>query len=304
MPDVLISVVIPTRNRPKEVVSCLDALALQSVSGDSFEVIVVDDGGTPPLKLDFDRWPDSFSISLIHQKNTGPAGARNAGVAAARGGVVAFTDDDCRPSPHWIEMLGDALRNNPEALVGGSVVNGLKSDIFAEASQIILDMVYEHFNADQEAAFFFASNNMACSRSGYVAVGGFDEKFPTPAGEDRDFSDRWRSCGRYLRYVPDATIEHRHALTARKFFWMYYRYGQGAHRFSVLRRSRRSGAMSQDLAFHASLPVRVIKHLRRVKGFSARIGICFALALWQFANAVGFLSAMFGDASLLNRTKR
>ena len=102
------SIVIPTRNRPHAVERCLDALAAQTLPPGSFEVIVVDDGGEPSLALDPTRWASKFELKVIRQNNTGPAGARNRGVAVARGEFLAFTDDDCLPgwknsSPHCAE---------------------------------------------------------------------------------------------------------------------------------------------------------------------------------------------------------
>jgi glycosyltransferase involved in cell wall biosynthesis len=104
------SIIIPTRNRPQAVEHCLDSLAAQTVPPSSFEVIVVDDGSEPALALDLERWTSKFAWKLIHQKNTGPAGARNRGAAEARGEFLAFTDDDCLPTPTWLETLIAALR--------------------------------------------------------------------------------------------------------------------------------------------------------------------------------------------------
>ena len=68
----LASVVIPTRNRPRAVESCLDALTEQTLPPGSFEVIVVDDGSQPPLAPDPTRLEAKFDFKLIRQKNTGP----------------------------------------------------------------------------------------------------------------------------------------------------------------------------------------------------------------------------------------
>jgi GT2 family glycosyltransferase len=82
--------------------------------------------------------------------------------------------------------------------------------VYAETSQLILEIVYEHFNSDLSNAYFFASNNIAMRRSDYLASGGFDGEFGSPASEDREFCDRWRLQGRSLRWVPSAQVEHRH----------------------------------------------------------------------------------------------
>lgn len=289
------SVVIPTRNRPRAVVGCLDALAVQTLPAGAFEAVVVDDGSEPPLALDAARWAAKFQLRVLHQPNTGPAGARNRGVAAAHGEFIAFTDDDCRPTPAWLETLVATLRADTDILVGGSTFNGLEDDLFAAASQLILDLVYSHFNRDPEQAFFFASNNLACARADCLALGAFDEDFATPAGEDRDFCDRWRCSGRRLVWRPAARVEHRHPLNLRSFLALYYRYGRGARLYARRRRGRRSGSMREDVTFHAFLPVRLMRHLGHTPSLRRRVGLCAALLAWELANAAGFLAATWGN---------
>lgn len=284
------SVIIPTRNRPRAVERCLDALASQTMPAGSFEVIVVDDGSSTPLELDAARWAGHFDLTLIRQANTGPAGARNRGVEAASGEVVAFTDDDCLPTATWLATLVAALRGYPAALVGGSTFNGLKEDLFAETSQLIVEMVYGHFNRDPANAYFFASNNMALRRDCYLAIRGFDEEFASPGAEDRELCDRWRMQRWPLVWVPNAQIEHRHAQNLQGFVRLHWRYGQGAFLYQAKRKERSSGTMSDDLMFHRELPGRIRASISRYP-LGRRLKLLSALFLWQVANAVGFFHA-------------
>lgn len=287
MLDPAFSVIIPTRNRPQAIAACLAALVEQTVPSDSFEVIVVDDGSRLPLVLDRARWEKAFAFRLIRQPNTGPSGARNRGAEEARGRFLAFTDDDCRPAPAWLETLGNALRHQPDALVGGTSINGLPDDLFATASQLIIDLVYGHFNADAGHAYFFASNNMACGREAFHSIGAFDKDFKMPGAEDREFCDRWRMGERPMLWVREALIEHRHHQGLREFARLHYRYGRGAYRYQAMRKARRSGNMHTDLAFHGSLPKLVLPRLMHLRP-AIRLPVVFALGLWQTANAAGF----------------
>ena len=79
----IVSVVIPTYNRPESIRNCLDALALQMLSPDTFEVVVIDDGSPNPLTLDPGEWASAFLLRLVRQENSGPSGARNRGADAA-----------------------------------------------------------------------------------------------------------------------------------------------------------------------------------------------------------------------------
>jgi GT2 family glycosyltransferase len=288
MSDPLVTVVIPTYGRPRELRHCLAALAAQTIRGD-WDVVVVDDGSPEPLD------PHDFGITarlgwrVIRQANAGPSAARNRGVQEARGEFVAFTDDDCRPEPTWLENLVRAAGGRPGALVGGMTVNGLPEELFASTSQLIVDLVYEHFNADMDNAYFLTSNNILCPRERFLAVGGFDERFPRAGAEDRDFCDRWRLAGWPIVWRQDARIEHRHSQTFGKFLDLHFRYGRGAHRYQAIRRARASGTMREDLGFHKTLPRRVARHLVRQGSLCGGVTTAVALGFWQAANAVGFV---------------
>lgn len=281
------SVIIPTRNRPCAIRKCLDALAQQTMPRGAFEVIVVDDGSQTPLVLKSEHWRSAFELTLIHQENTGPAGARNRGAAAVRSKHLAFTDDDCLPSPTWIEKLTATLLEKPDALVGGSTVNGLTDDVLASTSQLIVDLVYEQFNKNRDDSYFFASNNIACSRSNFLALDGFDTDFPTAGAEDRDFCDRWRIRKWPLVWTESALVEHRHAQNFREFLRLYFRYGQGAFLYHAKRRSRGSGTMKEELGFHTNLAAQ-LAHRSKDFGATRLVAVFLSLLIWQFANAAGF----------------
>ena len=285
------SVIIPTRNRPETVIRCLDALAKQTLPPGSFEVVMVDDGSEPALILDPAKWERKFKLNLIRQNNTGPAGARNRGSIEAKGEFLAFTDDDCLPTPTWLEKLVAALRDNPEAMIGGSTFNGLKNQLFSETSQLILELVYEHFNRVPENSYFFASNNIAIRHDRYLASGGFDPSFDRPAAEDRDFCDRWRMQERPLFWEKDAFIEHQHAQNLWGFCRLHFRYGQGAFLYQAKRKERSSGSMATDMAFHLSLPKAALQKLRR-RRLHEKLKILITFFLWQAMNAVGFFWAL------------
>jgi GT2 family glycosyltransferase len=288
------SVVIPTCNRPQALHRCLLALASQTMPSGAFEVIIVDDGSDQALTVDPAQWASKFKLKLIRQHNTGPAGARNRGVAEAQGDFLAFTDDDCLPSPTWLQKLIAELRDHPEAMVGGATLNGLTDDLFAETSQLILEMVYCHFNQDPSDAYFFASNNLACAKESFNSLGGFDTSF-REASEDREWCDRWRINQHPLRWVPDATIEHQHPQDLLKFTKLHFRYGKGAHRYRQLREIRNSGNMTRDLGFHRRIPSLLWN--RRGRYHATRLaGIACLLMWWEVVNLAGFCSSRFmGD---------
>lgn len=284
----LVSVVIPTYGRPRQLRECLEALAAQTLPHDAFEVVVVDDGSPQEIDSIGADFAGRLHVRIIRQKNAGPAAARNRGAEEAAGELIAFTDDDCLPSPAWLENLMAGDRDRPGGLVGGSTENGLRDEVFSEASQWIIDMVYDHFNGDKNDAYFFTSNNMLCSRRRYLELGGFDELFPRAGAEDRDMCDRWRARGWPLISRPEAKVEHRHSQSLGVFLDVHYRYGRGAWLYHGKRRTRGTGTMKDDLGFHATLPRRIWGGLSRYRGFWRRAQMCVALTLWQLANTAGF----------------
>ncbi len=287
MTSPLLTVVIPTYARPQRLTACLAALVGQRMEV-PWEVVVVDDGSPEPLDSIAEAFHERLDLRIERQGNAGPARARNRGVAVARGRFIAFTDDDCLPEPEW---LGALLRREalaPGAMVGGTTINGLDGELFASASQLIVDLVYDHFNADPSRATFLASNNILCSRERFEAIGGFDVTFPRAGAEDRDFCDRWKTAGWPLVWEPAARIEHRHTQSLRKFIDLHFRYGRGAYLHHRRRLERGSGGIGQDIGFHASiLPrLRALRGDRRVAGRT--LAILAAFGIWQGANAAGF----------------
>lgn len=291
----IVSIVIPTFARPERLSDCLRALTGQTLAACDFEVVIVDDGSPQPLDAIVAKYAADLSIKLLRQANAGPAAARNRGVKEATGKWIAFTDDDCLPDPQWLELLLARERSDPGSLVGGTTINGLTNELFASTSQLIIDLVYEHFNSDPDDAYFFPSNNILCEREHIQEMGGFDLEFAQAGGEDRDFCDRWRSSGRRLVWCKEAKIEHRHSQSFKNFLRLHYRYGKGAYSYHRKRKERRSGTMQKDLGFHSSLIALLWPKLGKTLGYGRSLGILVGFFLWQIANACGFFAQALAD---------
>lgn len=283
-----ISVVIATYDRPERLRECLDSLARSVVPCDRFEVVVIDDGSPRPSVEVTRSFEPELNIRCIRQENAGPAAARNRGVSESSSRFIAFIDDDCRTDPQWLSVIVRNLEATPDVFFGGRTPNALSSNVYTLASQTILDAVYAFYNADAGDPRFFASNNIALSRSRFVDLGGFDTAFPLAAAEDRDFCDRWRFRGWPMRFLPDAVVMHAHSMSLRGFWRQQYNYGRGAFHYHRLRRRRKSGEIWQHTGMHAVLPKLMSRALGEMR-WSTRIKVFHLLLLWQIANLCGFI---------------
>src|SRR5690349_7668061 len=118
MPDPKLSVIIPTRNRPKRLRAAVEALSRQDgFATEDYEVIVVDDGSDPPVEL----VPPTEGPSLTVERLEGEerSAARNRGAGVASGELLVFVDDDMRVEPRFLSEHWRVHREWPEALQFG-----------------------------------------------------------------------------------------------------------------------------------------------------------------------------------------
>jgi glycosyltransferase involved in cell wall biosynthesis len=266
----LISVIVPTRDRPAALARCLGALSAQTVAG-TLEVIVVDDGSRAAEEV---RQVVALHrrARLIQRAGGGPAAARNVGVQHARGAVLCFTDDDCAPHREWAERLAEALERGADAAAGITLNGG---GALGEASEIVARAPAAVRAGDEGKLTFAPSNNIACTRTVFESIQ-FDESYPSAAGEDREWCARLTAAGYVLLLEPGAGVVHHQDLTPGGFLRQQFRYGQGAYRF------RRRGSERRPLeprSFYTAL-------LRRAFTEGFNVGLLVSAA--QLATAAGF----------------
>jgi glycosyltransferase involved in cell wall biosynthesis len=269
----LVSVVVPTRDRPASLSRCLTALAAQTVS-DVLEAIVVDDGSADPAAIVAVTRQHLFA-RLIRVQHAGPAAARNAGARGARAKILCFTDDDCEPAAGWAEAHVRAIEAGAHTAAGRTVSADPRSAI-AAAAEVVAEAA-EVASASSPGMLSFApTNNLAC-RAEVVAAVPFDERYPTAAGEDRDWCARLGAAGYLLHAEPRAELVHRPTETLRSFLRQQVRYGRGAYRFRTWGADRGL----EPPTFYARL-------IRRGFDRGATVGLLVCVA--QIATAIGFIS--------------
>ncbi|MGV7222785.1 MAG: glycosyltransferase [Nitrospinales bacterium] len=223
------SVVVPTYRRPNDLTKLLEALTKQTFAKDKFQVIVVDDGGGIPLDPIITPFQRRLNLTLVFQKNAGPAAARNFGVSFAKGAFLAFIDDDCRPDQGWLQALADVLKQSQKSLCGGRTRNALVNDPFAQTTQALADYVYREYKPTHNVGAFFLTNNFALPKKDFLEMGGFDCSLRF--GEDRELCRRWTWRHGSFIFVPNALVYHSHPLKLASFLRLHFSYGTGTVQF-------------------------------------------------------------------------
>jgi GT2 family glycosyltransferase len=197
----MISVVIPTCERPELVTRCLANLY------GADEVIVSDDSRTDRThKLIREQFP---SVKWVRGPQRGPAANRNFGASQASGDLIAFIDDDCIPSDLWVEHL-------KRALVETKLIEG--KTICPDKTNHPLEEIVENLSGG-----LLWSCNFGIHRDLFYQLGGFDEDFLDAGGEDLEFAWRVRRSSVRVLFAPEAVVYHpARRLTLRRWFYRVF----------------------------------------------------------------------------------
>lgn len=213
-----VSVVVPTFNRAARLPGLVAALEAQTLPLEEFEVIVSDDGSgdeTPAVLEDL-RSRSRLDLRVVRMPANGGAGAaRNLGWRAARGPVVAFTDDDCLPSRGWLEAGLAGLAGNSVGIVQGRTLPDPSAD-----SQYGRTLKIEGFTQRYETCNIFYRTGVLRTVDGFDEGSVFRRRTP-PFGEDTDVGWRARAQGVATEYVPDALVYHAVTQPTIPFKWRY-----------------------------------------------------------------------------------
>jgi glycosyltransferase involved in cell wall biosynthesis len=199
MDDIIFSVVIPTYNRRKELGQCLDALAQQSLSPSSYEVIIVDDGSTDGTSEYCHTRTFPCRLACISIPNGGASGARNAGIAIAHGRYIAFTEDDVVADRDW---LSNALKH-----LGDGAIEVL------EGRTRYLHTGKDVRRFEKSRLPSFIPCNLIVRRTVFDRIGGYDPAFYDTAKhlyfrEDADLGFRILDAGFRVELAQDVRVAH------------------------------------------------------------------------------------------------
>jgi GT2 family glycosyltransferase len=213
-----VSVVVCTYNGGRTLEQCLRSL--QVLDYPDYEVIVVDDGSTDDTRAILAKFP---TVHAIHQPNEGLSVARNVGLQAATGAIVAYTDSDCFADPDWLVQLVYQFHRSGAAAVGGP--NLTPPDGWLAGCVAASPGQPTHVLESDQVAEHIPGCNMAFRREALLAINGFDPVF-RKAGDDVDLCWRLQQAGYWITFAPGAFVWHHRRQNPRAFLRQQAGYGE------------------------------------------------------------------------------
>jgi glycosyltransferase involved in cell wall biosynthesis len=248
-----ISVVVCAYNADSTMEGCLASFS--KVTYPHFEVIVVDDGSTDATGEISDRHAANAPyIHVIHQPNLGLSAARNVGMNAAQGSIVAYTDSDCYVDPHWLHYMAWAFTDERFIAVGGPNLAPVEDNRTA-ACVAVSPGAPTHVLLTDEIAEHVPGCNMAYRKEYLAGIGGFDATYRA-AGDDVDVCWRLQDQGHIIGFSAAMTVWHHRRNTVSAYLKQQKGYGRAEalllpkhkDRFNMLGNSRWAGRIYGDIS--------------------------------------------------------
>ena len=244
-----VSVIVCAYNGERTMDRCL--ASLETLNYPDYEVIVINDGSTDRTKEISERYK---YVQLINQTNQGLSAARNAGLRAATGDIIAYTDCDCMVDPDWLMHLVARFLTSDFGAVGGPNLPPPDNSMVANCVAVSPGAP-AHVLLDDEIAEHIPGCNMAFRREALEAIDGFDPLFRA-AGDDVDVCWRLQNKGYKIGFSAAAVVWHFRRNTVRDYVKQQEGYGKAEAllyfkhptRFNVLGQSRWFGRIYGDLS--------------------------------------------------------
>ncbi|MEM6821236.1 MAG: glycosyltransferase [Verrucomicrobiota bacterium] len=232
-----VSVVVCSYNGSSTLKGCLEALEKQSYS--DYEIIVVDDGSTDDTQGVLAKFPD---VTSVRQENMGLSAARNVGIEAAAGEVIAYTDSDCMPDEDWLYFLIQTLLLEKTAAVGGPNISP-PAHQWVQAAVAVSPGAPGHVLFNDRRAEHVPGCNMAFWKWALIGINGFDPVY-RKAGDDVDVCWKLLDQGYEIAFSPAAVVWHHRRFCVKTYFSQQRGYGEAEAllRFQHLNRFDAAGS--------------------------------------------------------------
>jgi GT2 family glycosyltransferase len=215
-----VSVVVCAYNAEATLHECL--ASLERLTYPDFEVIVVNDGSRDSTGAIARQYSSCRVIDVDHG---GLSAARNAGLRAATGEIIAYTDADVRVDPDWLHYLVQPFATTEVVAVGGLSLPPLDSPWLAHCVARAPGGP-THVLLDDRTAEHVPGCNLAIRRDALSAIGGFNPIY-LRAGDDVDVCWRLQAAGGRIEFAPGALVWHHHRSSVRAYWRQQVGYGEG-----------------------------------------------------------------------------
>ncbi|MFY8100176.1 MAG: glycosyltransferase [Allorhizobium sp.] len=166
-----VSVIMPTYNRSRLLLEAANSVRKQTF--ENWELLIIDDGSSDDTAQAVRSLSHDPRIRYIRQENQGECAARNAGLAASRGEIIAYLDDDNLWFPHFLQVAASAFASDPDLhLAYGAIAH-------ADPPHNVTPFMWKAFDRDALLKQNYIDTNVIVHRrSLFVDMGGWDDQAP------------------------------------------------------------------------------------------------------------------------------
>ena len=284
-----ISVIVPALNEEQNIRECLVSLLKVDHPQERREVLVVDNGST-------DRTAEivkNFPVRYVQEERRGVSYARNRGIEASKGEILAFTDADCVVTTGWLQELVRGFDSEEVGVVVGETVP-YPPQTPAERYMAMRKPLQQMWNLSYPVSPWFATSSVALRRKVFDNIGLFDPQILT--GEDVDISWRFFQNKNFkLVHRPKSVVFHRHRVTTWGLFKQYQGYGYGRAILSRKYRGKLSWDWRRELRAYGDISLAILALCRAailfmMKGRDAtRVSYLYCDLTCKLGARIGFI---------------
>ena len=284
------SVIVPTHNRPGAIGDTLRHL-VDSAHLSAAEIVVVDDGGSPPLSLE-----TSERVRVVRTPGLERSRARNLGAQAARSPLVIFVDDDITVHADFVANHLRASREFGDVLSVGriSLTPEIRESRVGRFRSLIEEPSQERARGIVADENFATAANMSMRRESFLTLGGFDPAILS--GEDQDLAMRWSARGGRIVFLPEAEVLHRDAIDSISAYARRHEWGA----FAMAPLLRRYAHRPENLVrLDRGRPLGEARSIREALRLSTRHALSTRPSLGALARGISVLESLrVGDRAL------
>ena len=251
-----LSIIVCTRNRAKELRTCLPALIQEAKTFDDVEIVMVDNGSNDDTAAVVSKLAEKerCPVVYVYEPVAGLCVARNRGMKTAKGKVLVYIDDDAVPHKGWVGVIREIFQDQHVDSAGGRIIakpQGGMPDWFPPG---LVWVIGEYYKGDEQRRYNLphdcpAGGNFAVRKQVSEALGGFDERLKL-YNDEVDFFRRMSENGFNSVYFPKMVVDHCPYITRDNLLTKAFRMGQ----------AQSVAAMLAETSLYGQLK-RVLKHI-------------------------------------------